>query len=129
MDGSFACPECGSDVEVRLAPGRQVRCPFCHRLLEVPYLPRAAGPSWKRRRYKRPKWVPWAWAGLGVLLVVVVAAGLVRILWRQYDSMQDRSINRLLASSQEHETGGRLGEALIDPTRCSISQTRPARPG
>ena len=36
MDGSFACPECGSDVEVRgLAPGRQVRCEFCHRLLEV----------------------------------------------------------------------------------------------
>ena len=58
MDGSFACPECGSDVEVRgLAPGRQVRCGFCHRLLEVPYLPRAAGPSWKRRRFARPKWV------------------------------------------------------------------------
>ena len=115
MDGSFACPECGSDVEVRgLAPGRQVRCPFCHRLLEVPYLPRAAGPSWKRRRYKRPKWVPWAWVGLGVLLVVVVVAGIVRILWRQYDSMQDRSINQLLSSSKEHEAGGRLGEALID---------------
>ena len=27
MDGSFACPECGSEVEVEgLAPGRQVRC-------------------------------------------------------------------------------------------------------
>ena len=40
MDGSFACPECGSTVEVEgLTPGRQVRCEFCQRLLEVPYLP------------------------------------------------------------------------------------------
>jgi hypothetical protein len=115
MDGSFACPECGSEVEVRgLAPGRQVRCEFCHRLLEVPYLPRAAGPSWKRRRFARPKWVAWAWVGLGVLLVIVVAAGAVQFLRRQYDSIQDRSINRLLVSSQRHEADGRLGEALID---------------
>ena len=43
MEGSFACPECGTFVEVHgLAPGRQVRCGFCNRLLEVPYLPRAA---------------------------------------------------------------------------------------
>jgi hypothetical protein len=115
MDGSFACPECGAEVEVRgLAPGRQVRCAFCHRLLEVPYLPRAAGSSWKRRRHARPKWVAWAWVGLCVLLIVVVAAGAVRFLRRQYDSIQDRSINQLLASAQQHETDGRLSEALID---------------
>jgi hypothetical protein len=115
MDGSFACPECGSEVEVRgLAPGRQVRCAFCHRLLEVPYLPRAAGPSWKRRRQARPKWVAWAWVGLCVLLAVVVAAGAVQFLRRKYDSIQDRSINQLLQSSQRHEADGRLNEALID---------------
>ena len=99
MDGSFACPECGTDVEVQgLSPGRQVRCGFCHRLLEVPYLPRAAGAPWKRRRFARPMWVAWAWVGLSLLLVVILAAGAVQFLRRQYDSMQDRSINHLLDS-------------------------------
>ena len=44
MDGSFACPECGSDVEMGgLAPGRQVRCGtfddgarWIHRLDQLP---------------------------------------------------------------------------------------------
>ena len=67
MDGSFACPECGSSVEVTgLAPGRQVRCGFCNRLLEVPFLPRAADAPWKRRRFARPKWFIWACAALAV---------------------------------------------------------------
>ena len=43
-----------------LAPGRQVRCGFCNRLLEVPFLPRAADARWKRRRFARPKWFLWA---------------------------------------------------------------------
>jgi hypothetical protein len=115
MDGSFACPECGFDVEIRgLAPGRQVRCGFCHRLLEVPFLPRASGAPWKRRRFARPKWVAWAWVGLGLLLVIVLGAGTLRFLRRQYNSIQDRSISRLLESSRSHEAGGRLGEALVD---------------
>ncbi len=115
MDGSFACPECGSDVEMRgLAPGRQVRCGFCHRLLEVPYLPRAAGPSWKRRRFARPKWVTWAWAGLAVVVVAMVVFGAVEFLRRRFNSIQDRAINQLFVTSQRHESEGRLGEALID---------------
>jgi hypothetical protein len=115
MDGSFACPECGFEVEVRgLAPGRQVRCGFCHRLLEVPFLPRAASRSWKRRRPSRPKWFVWAATGLGLLLVAILAAGAFKFLRRQYDSNQDRSIGRLLKSSRDHESEGRLGEALID---------------
>ena len=115
MDGSFACPECGSDVQVRgLAPGRQVRCEFCHRLLEVPFLPRAAGASWKRRRYSRPKWVPWAWVGLCLLLVAILSAGAMKYLRRHYDSIHDRSISRLIESSRKLESDGRLGEALVD---------------
>ena len=71
MDGSFACPECGSSVEVGgLAPGRQVRCGFCDRLLEVPFLPRAADAPWKRRRFGRPKWLNWAWAALAIASIV-----------------------------------------------------------
>ena len=115
MDGSFACPECGTDVEVQgLSPGRQVRCGFCHRLLEVPYLPRAGGLPWKRRRFARPKWVPWAWVGLSLFLVIVLGAGAAQFLRRQYDSIQDRSISHLLDSSRRQEADGRLGEALVD---------------
>jgi len=115
MDGTFACPECGSEVEVHgLAPGRQVRCGFCHRLLEVPFLPRAADAPWKRQRFARPKWVPWAWIALGAVAVILLATGAVQFLKRQYDSIQDRSISQLFDSSRRHEADGQLGEALID---------------
>ena len=99
MDGSFACPECGSSVEVTgLAPGRQVRCGFCNRLLEVPFLPRAADPPWKRRRFARPKWFLWASAALAVVAVAIVGTGPSDLFTRQYDSAQQRSINQLLES-------------------------------
>ncbi len=115
MDGAFACPECGSEVEVHgIAPGRQVRCGFCRRLLEVPYLPRAADAPWKRRRFLRRRWVIWLWAGLAVLALVLVIAGSYGFLKRQYESYQERSINRLLDSASRHEAQGQLGAALID---------------
>jgi hypothetical protein len=115
MDGSFACPECGTDVEVRgLAPGRQVRCGFCQRLLEVPYLPRAADPSWKRRRFGQPKWVRWALAALGIAALAILVTGTLRLFKKQHDSAQKRSINRLLVSSRQHEDAGDLNQALID---------------
>jgi hypothetical protein len=115
MDGSFACPECGSEVQIEgLAPGRQVRCKFCHRLLEVPYLPRAPIASWKRRRFDRWQWVRRTWMGVAV----VAALGLVWIgaqfVKRQYRSAQEGSIKQLVARSREHEAAGRLGEALVD---------------
>lgn len=76
MEGSFACPECGASVELAgLAPGRQVRCPFCHRFLEVPYLPRTTDKESKRRRFQKPWWVVWAWAALGVAAVIIAGAG------------------------------------------------------
>src|SRR4051794_22333962 len=90
MDGSYACPECGSSVEVRgLAPGRQVRCGFCQRLLEIPYLPRVPVAPWKRRRYGRPKWVPWAWSALAVVAAVVLIAISGRIWRRHHQSAQE----------------------------------------
>jgi hypothetical protein len=115
MDGSFACPECGTDVEVHgLAPGRQVRCDFCQRLLEVPYLPRAADPAWKRQRFRRPKWARWALAALGIAAVLIVLAGAVRFFKKHHDSTQKRSINRLLEASRQHEDSGDLNQALIE---------------
>ncbi len=115
MDGSFACPECGSEVEVAgLAPGRQVRCGFCHRLLEVPYLPRVSAGTWKRRRFGHLKWVRWAWVALGATVVVALGFVAIRFVGRQYHSIRERSIHELVASSRDHEADGRLNQALVE---------------
>ena len=128
MDGSFACPECGSSVEVRgLAPGRQVRCGFCNRLLEVPFLPRAADAAWKRRRFARPKWVVWVSAALAVVVVAVLSVSTFRFVARQYDSAQQRPINVLLESSRVNEADGRLDQALLD-LDTAIEMARKAGP-
>ena len=128
MDGSFACPECGSSVEVKgLAPGRQVRCGFCNRLLEVPFLPRAADARWKRRRFARPKWFVWVSAALAVVLVAILATWAFRFVTRQYDFAQQRPINHLLESSKVNEADGRLDLALLD-LDTAIEMARKAGP-
>jgi hypothetical protein len=102
-------------VEVQgLAPGRQVRCGFCQRLLEVPYLPRVPVAPWRRRRYGRPKWVPWAWSALAVVAAVILIVGIVRLWTKHHQSTQADSIKRLLESSRLSESSGRLNQALID---------------
>jgi hypothetical protein len=115
MDGSFACPECGSEVEIAgLAPGRQVRCGFCDRLLEVPYLPRVPVAGWKRRRFGHLKWVRWAWAGIGVTAAVALIFGTIQFLGRQYHLIQEGSINKLIESSRAREAEGRFDLAVVD---------------
>jgi hypothetical protein len=114
VEGSFACPECGMTVELTgLAPGRQVRCGFCHRLLEVPYLPRA-DVRWKRQRFSKPKWVFCAWAGSLVAAVLIGGAGAIRFVKKQYHSVQERSVRQLIESSHKQEANGELSQALID---------------
>ncbi|WP_165243837.1 hypothetical protein [Paludisphaera soli] len=114
MDGEFACPECGQTVKVRrLGPGRQVRCGFCNRLLEVPFLPRVDG-GWKRTRFTRPRWVPWAWWTLALALMGVVGTAGVQLLVRGERAARVRAIDRLIESSKAHEAEGRLDLALID---------------
>src|SRR5271165_5726021 len=109
MDEAFACPECGTNVQVRgLAPGRQVRCGFCQRLIEVPYLPRAVDPGWRRQRFGRPWWVPWAWSALGLTAGLIVLIAAVRLLNDRERAMVNRSIDRLIASSQKQEAAGNL---------------------
>ncbi len=115
MDGSFACPECGSQVQIGgLAPGRQVRCNFCHRLLEVPYLPRVAAATWKRRRFGRWRSVRWAWGAVAVVAAVGLIVTGARFVRRQYRSAQEGSIHQLVAKSRAHEASGQLGEALVE---------------
>ncbi len=115
MDGSFACPECGSEIEVEgLAPGRQVRCGFCDRLLEVPYLPRVPAAGLRRRRFGRSPWMRWAWAGLAAVAVVAIGLSGYRAVRRYFRSAHEGSIHKLLASSRVNEQAGRLDLALVD---------------
>ena len=115
MEGSFACPECGTPVEIHgLAPGRQVRCNFCNRLLEVPYLPRAADSPWRRRRFNRPRWLPWVWAAVVVLFGAIIIAGGAIFFSQQWHSSEDRSISHLVESSRQQEANGAFGPALVD---------------
>lgn len=115
MDGSFACPECGSPVEIGgMAPGRQVRCDFCHRLVEVPYLPRVPQAGWRRQRFGQWKWVRWAWSLVAVVAALAIVLTGFQFLRRQYRSVQESTVTRLLASSRTNETRGRLDQALVD---------------
>jgi hypothetical protein len=115
MDEAFACPECGTDVQIKgIAPGRQVRCGFCRRLIEVPYLPRVTDPSWRRLRLGRPRWVPWAWGALGLSAGLIVLFSLVQLIADRERALVARSIDRLLATSENHEAHGNLVQALLD---------------
>lgn len=114
MDGEFACPECGQTVQVRgTSPGRQVRCSFCGRLIEVPFLPRVDG-EWKRARFTRPRWVPWAWAALAIVLMGIIGTAGVQVLIRGERAAKVRAVERLIESSKSHEDDGRLDLALVD---------------
>ncbi|WP_165074513.1 paraquat-inducible protein A [Paludisphaera rhizosphaerae] len=114
MDGEFACPQCGQTVKVRRpGPGRQARCRFCNSLIEVPFLPRVDG-AWKRRRFEKPRWVPWAWAGIILAVASLIATATVQALVRSERAARLRTVERLIDSSQAHESAGRFDLALID---------------
>ncbi len=115
MDGSFACPECGSEVAIGgVAPGRQVRCGFCHRLVEVPYLPRVAAGGWKRRRFGGWNVVRWAWGVAALLVVLALIWTGLRMARRQYQWLHDSAITEMLASSRANEAEGHLDQALVE---------------
>lgn len=123
MDGEFACPECGEDVAVRsTGPGRQVRCSFCNTLIEIPFLPRVDG-DWKRQRFGRPWWWPWAWWGIALGVVGLVALAAVQAIVRGERSARVRSIGRLIQSSRAHEAEGRLDLAMLDLDTAILAAT------
>jgi len=113
MDGEFACPECGKTVKAPppSGPGRQARCEFCGRLLEVPFLPRVETGA-KRGRQRSPRWVPWAWWGISILAACLIAYGGVQLIVRGERAGRIRLIERLLAESRASEAEGRTDQAL-----------------
>lgn len=116
MGGSFACPECGCEVSPGgLSPGRRVRCGWCRTWVEVPFLPRAdqvktlrrrRGPSWRRR------WPLWAKGAVTLLAVAIALAATRRVVLSHREKAESAAVARLVESSREAETSGRLGEAL-----------------
>jgi hypothetical protein len=113
MDGSFACPECGSELILKgLAPGRQVQCPWCEALVEVPFLPRvgAGSRSWRGRDAMQRR-IRWAWRGLGAAAVLVAVLGATRVIQIRTRERSVESLNRLIASADTLEREGRLDDA------------------
>ncbi len=117
MDGSFACPECGSSVEVlasrpaaRSDAGSATGCSRSPIFPARPMLPGSAGGSHARSGS----------SGLGrrwrSCSSAILAARAFRFVKRQYDSAQQRSINQLLESSRA--TRGRW------PSRPGLDRSR-----
>jgi tetratricopeptide (TPR) repeat protein len=109
MVGSFACPECGSAVGTRRStPGRQVHCSECGTLVEIPFLPRAAGGRRGGRRSPRG----WAWAALGLVAAILMVVGAVEIARNRGHAAREREIAAVVARAEAAEASGRFDEAL-----------------
>ena len=133
MAGGFACPECGQAISPRgLTPGREVICPGCATLVEVPYLPRATEPPRRadnpsgpplrrggRSRGWRSRMSPGARRRLGWGLAVG-AVGLVALTtWWAVGSIgararseRERVLNELIAASDDATAAGNPGAAF-----------------
>jgi hypothetical protein len=104
----FACPECGEGVEVSgVTSGRQVRCPRCETLVEVPYFRRHRSPKRMSRKVRR-LWL----AGTvlaGAILLTMFSASLIGSKLRG-DSR--REFDALVAQGKHAESVGDYGDAL-----------------
>jgi hypothetical protein len=109
MTGTFACPECGRRVGPAGVPGRQVRCPGCATLLEVPYIPRAAVPRRRSRRAARRRAAILAGVTVAIgTLVLVVGFEFLRATWRR---QAEGVVAARIMEAQRAEQSGRLDEA------------------
>src|SRR5262249_43176853 len=75
-------------------------------------LPRTPVAPWRRPRFARPRWVPWAWGVLAIAVAGILIGATLRFWSLHRHSAQQQSISRLLESSRRNETSGRLNEAL-----------------
>jgi hypothetical protein len=108
--GDFACPECGSGISVSTrVPGRQVQCPECETVVEVPYLPRVAakGP---------PPWTlvpPVIWAIAGTLVVISLGLIVVKRTWRaQARQVQQQAMAALEAQVEQASQADQADETI-----------------
>ena len=112
MGETFACPECGTELHLKgLTPGRQVRCGWCDTSVEVPYLPRAARRGAHGAWGSRPAWVPWAWALLAVMGVVIVGAGSRRTIRAREQARVEHALADLTTAAEEAERAGQFDQA------------------
>src|SRR4051794_38328163 len=101
MTGSFACPECGDEVEVHGAtPGREVQCARCATWVEVPYLPRRGVWTRPRFRRRRPPWmIRAAWAAVAVLAVIVAVVAGTTVAASRGRAARDATVDGLVAAA------------------------------
>ena len=133
MASGFACPECGQSITLRgLTPGREVICPACATLVEVPYLPRAAdrprrpdnpaGPPLRRGGRSR-SWrsgmslvarrrLGWGLAMGSVGLVALLTWWAVGSIGARARSDKERVLNELIAASDDATAAGNPGAAF-----------------
>ncbi len=127
--GNFACPECGRPIApTGLTPGREVICPACSTLVEVPYLPRAIRPRarwdlrpkpargrWSGRRGLAPaskRRLRWALAVGSVVAVVLATRWTVGAIEAKARSDREEVIRHLIAASDQAESIRDTGEAF-----------------
>lgn len=116
MIGTFACPECGAELESGTLAGRQVRCMGCAALVEVPFLPRSA----RRGRRRPPK--DWAWGLIGFSLVLAALGLLIHGVRSKIRQAGVATVRRLANEADEAERDGRFADALaaLDEARAQV---------
>ena len=129
MTGTFACPECGDEVTLQGAtPGREVQCAQCGTWVEVPYLPRDG--VWTRPRFRksRPAWViPLAWAGVGLLAVVVAVMAGGKYVASRGVAAREASLAEFLRAADAAERSGLPGHAISE-VEAALALIGPAEP-
>ncbi len=129
MGGSFACPECGQGIKLTgLTPGREVICPACSTLVEVPYLPRVQArparwslPGAGRGRRGSRRWgmaaqerrrLRWALALGAVLAIALTTWWAVGSIGSRARSDRERVLDELIAASDAARAVGNPGGAF-----------------
>ncbi len=114
MDGTFACPECGTEIVLEgLSPGRQVRCGWCSTSIEVPFLPRKGTPLLRRRSDSRTRRkVILAWTGLGIATFLVVVIGTGRFFQRRDREQHEGALCGHISAAQDFEKAGQFDRSL-----------------
>ena len=116
MDGTFACPDCGNEVEVGgLSPGRQTRCEWCEALIEVPFIPRSPlalrKPGGKKAAKLRRHLT---WAGIGAVGALVLIAATAKYVDRQTCRQHEEAAAAHSAAAIDLEKQGQLDQALAE---------------